>query len=186
MMHDFLQPALTDEQKGQICGILSVGCDRETAANFVGCRTADISHAMMRDRAFAAHVRRTEAGCELGHMRTVQEAAKEPKNWRASVWWMERRAPERFGPRGAGQVTLRQLDEFLNVVAEVVCDEIECQDGQRRVLARMGEAIRELDQLVRMNLLTSAAAPGPLPLSNPLAALDEPSADDLDASEEDV
>jgi hypothetical protein len=186
MTTDLIRTALTDEQKGQICGILSVGCDRETAANFVGCGSADISRAMLRDREFAAHVRRTEAGCELGHMRTVQEATKEPKNWRASVWWMERRAPERFGPRGAGQVTLRQLDEFLNVVADIVFDEIECRDDQQRVLVRMGEAIRELDQLVKLTVLTSAATPGPLPSSDSLAALDEPSTDDLEAPEEDV
>jgi hypothetical protein len=186
MTPELITPTLTDEQKGQICGILSVGCDRETAANFVGCRAADISRAMLRDHAFAAQVRRTEAGCELGHMRTVQEATKEVKNWRASVWWMERRAPERFGPRAVGQVTLRQLDEFLNVVADIVCDEIECRDDQQRVIVRMGEAIRELDQLVRLTVLASATAPGPLLLGDPLAALDEPSTDGLDASEEDV
>jgi hypothetical protein len=50
----------------------------------------------------------------------------------------------------------------------------------------MGEAIRELDQLVRLTLLTSAATPGPLPPSDPLAALEESSADDLDTPEEDV
>lgn len=186
MIPDLIKTLLTDEQKGQICGILSVGCDRETAANFVGCRAADISRAMLGDSAFAAQVRRTEAGCELGHMRTVQEATKEAKNWRASVWWMERRAPDRFGPRGAGQVTLRQLDEFLNVVADIVCDEIDCRDDQRRVLVRMGEAIRELDQLVRLAMLTSAATPGPLPPSDPLAALEESSPDDSDVSEEEV
>jgi hypothetical protein len=132
-MTNELIPVLTDEKKGQICGVLSAGCDRETAANFVGCRPADISRAMLRDSEFAAQVRRTEAGCELGHMRTVQEATKEAKNWRASVWWMERRAPDRFGPRGASQVTLRQLDEFLNVVADIVSDEIECRWAKRFV-----------------------------------------------------
>lgn len=186
MVHVLLQPQLTDEQKANICGILSVGCDRETAANYVGCRSSDISRAMLRDHAFAAQLRRTEAGCELGHMRTVQEATKEAKNWRASVWWMERRAPDRFGLRGAGHVTLRQLDEFLNVVADIVCDEVECRDGQQRVLGRMGEAIRELDQLVRMTLLTSATAPGPLPTDDPLTAEEELSADGLEASEENL
>src|SRR4051812_28378597 len=105
MTGELVQTTLTDAQKGQICGILSVGCDRETAANFAGCTTADIGRTMRDDPAFAAHVHRTEAGCEMGHMRTVQEAAKDAKNWRASVWWMERHAPERFGPRGAGVVT---------------------------------------------------------------------------------
>src|SRR5262245_11314622 len=123
MISDQIDTILSEEEKSKICGVLSAGCDRETAANYVGCRAADISRAMLRDRPFAAQVRRTEAGCELTHMRTVQDAAKDPKNWRASVWWMERRAPERFGPRGPGSVTLRQLDEFLNVLIDIVCDE---------------------------------------------------------------
>ena len=60
---------------------------------------------MLRDADFAAEVRRAEAPVELSHMRNVQNAAQDGKNWRASVWWLERRSPERFGPRGAGTVT---------------------------------------------------------------------------------
>ena len=33
-------PRLSDDQKDQICGILSVGCDRETAADLLGCSLA--------------------------------------------------------------------------------------------------------------------------------------------------
>jgi hypothetical protein len=186
MIRNLIQSALTDEQKGRICGVLSVGCDRETAANYVGCSTADIRRAMCQDPAFAAHVHRTEAGCELGHMRTVQEAAKEAKNWRASVWWMERHAPERFGPRGAGVVTVRQLDEFLNVLTDLVCEEIDCDDVQRRIIARMADAMRQLRELVRMSALASAMASSRSLLSEPVAALEDLSADDVETQEEDI
>ena len=40
------QTPLTEEQKGQIFGILAVGCDRETAANYVDLTTADIQTTM--------------------------------------------------------------------------------------------------------------------------------------------
>src|SRR4051812_30331998 len=116
---------LTDEQKGRICGVLSVGCDRETAANFVGCTTRDLHRAMHDDAAFAAHVRRTEASVELTCMRTVQEAAKDPKNWRASVWWLEMRSPERFKPGGPAEVSLAQIQQFFNVLSEIICDEVQ-------------------------------------------------------------
>jgi hypothetical protein len=185
MTLNIVAPQLTNDQKANICGILSVGCDRETAANFVGCTTADIGRTMRQDPAFAANVHRTEAGCELGHMRTVKEAAKEPKNWRASVWWMERNAPERFGPRGAGAVTIRQLDEFLNVLTDLISEEVDCDDIQRRILARMADALRALEELVRMSALAASVVSDRSPLLAPFAALEDSSAEDPEMSEED-
>jgi hypothetical protein len=179
-----LAPQLTNEQQANICGILSVGCDRETAANYVGCTTADIGRTMRQDPAFAANVHRTEAGCELGHMQTVKEAAKEAKNWRASVWWMERHAPERFGPRGAGVVTIRQLDEFLNVLTDLISEEVDCDDIQRRILARMADALRTLEELVRMSALAASVVSDRSPLLEPFAALEDSSSDDPEMSEE--
>src|SRR5687768_13729973 len=96
MTHEPSPIPLTDEQKSQIRGILSVGCDRQTAVDYVGCSLADIRRAMLEDAAFMADVRRAEAGIELMHMRNVQEAAEKKKEWRASVWWLEQRSPERF------------------------------------------------------------------------------------------
>jgi|tagenome__1003787_1003787.scaffolds.fasta_scaffold20768645_2 hypothetical protein len=184
MTLDNYAPQLTNEQKANICGILSVGCDRETAANFVGCTTADIGRTMRQDPAFAANVHRTEAGCELSHMQTVKEAAKEPKNWRASVWWMERHAPERFGPRGAGVVTIRQLDEFLNVLTDLISEEVDCDDIQRRILARMADALRALEELVRMSALAASVVSNRFPMLEPFAALEDSSAEDPEMSEE--
>jgi hypothetical protein len=141
-------PSLTDEQKGQICGILSVGCDRETAAGFVGRSAADVGRAMQQDPTFAANVLRTEAGIELTHMRSVHKAAEDAKNWRASVWWLERHAPERYGARSAGAVTMRQLDAFLDTIVDVLCEEFPDGEIRRRVLARFDQAIRALEESV--------------------------------------
>src|SRR5690349_10747214 len=116
MTSDFKQLVLTTEQKNRIYGVLSVGCDRETAANYVGCSTTDLHRAMQQDAEFAAEVRRTEAGTELTHMQTVRRAVEEPKNWRASVWWLEMHAVNRFKARTIGEVTMRQVDEFVNVL----------------------------------------------------------------------
>jgi hypothetical protein len=73
---------LTPEQQGKIFGVLSIGCDRETAANVIGSTLADFGRAMRGDPEFAKSVRRTEAMAELGHMRSVHEASKDPRNWR--------------------------------------------------------------------------------------------------------
>ncbi len=68
---------LTAEQQGQVLGILSVACDRETAAGFVDCTAAEIAQAMQFDPAFNTIVRRTEAAAELTCMRTLHQAAKD-------------------------------------------------------------------------------------------------------------
>jgi hypothetical protein len=140
---------LTDEQKAQVYGILSVGCDRQTAANFVGCSLADIRRAMQRDPQFAVGVCRAEAGAELNHMRTIQQAAKDEKHWRASVWWLERRSPERFGPRGPRVVTARQLKAFIDVLADTLREEIRTTDDQQRVIARLKSLADSVDRMLR-------------------------------------
>ncbi len=127
---------LTAEQQGQVYGILSVGCDRETAANYIGCSLADLVRAMRQDAEFGASVRRTEAATELSHMRTVQNAAKDEKNWRASVWWLERRSPERYGSRSAGAVTTRHLKAYLTIVGESLHNDIRNAEDRERVMAR--------------------------------------------------
>ncbi len=128
---------LTAEQQGQVLGILSVGCDRETAAGFVDCTAAEIAQAMQFDPAFNTIVRRTEAAAELTCMRTLHQAAKDVKTWRAAVWWLERRSPERFASRGAGTVTTRQLRVFLTIIGDLLNEEIHNPDDRKRVLARL-------------------------------------------------
>ena len=90
---------LTQQQQRDVCLILSTGCDRLAAAKYVGCSPADLRRAMRNVPQFAADVRRNEAAIEMTHMRNVRNAARDDKHWRASVWWLERRAPERYGRR---------------------------------------------------------------------------------------
>jgi hypothetical protein len=157
---------LTDEQQGRICGILSIGCDRWTAANAVGCLVSDIRRAMQRDSQFADSIRRAEAAAELSHMRNVQEAAKGEKNWRASVWWLERQSPERFGTRGTSIVTPRQLKAFVAILVDCVLEEVHSAEDRVRVTARMRSIADAADQLIREQATASsdlAARPRLLP-----------------------
>ena len=80
MTLDNISPTLTDEQKGRIYGILAVGCDRQTAADYIGCSLADLRNMMQRDSAFAKDVRRAEAEIELKHMNIVKKQPAIRKN----------------------------------------------------------------------------------------------------------
>jgi hypothetical protein len=168
MTCELIPSELTDEQKGQIYGILSVGCDRDrqTAANFVGCSLAQIRRAMQQDATFAAGVCRAQAGAELNHMRNIQQAAKDVKNWRAAVWWLERRSPERFGPRGPGVVTARQLKAFLEILGDALREEVRDARDRRQVVARLSHLADSVDRMLRdtqMDVGTAASdASGPI------------------------
>lgn len=140
--------ALTDEQQSQICAILTVGCDRQTAADYVGCTLADIRKQMLRDAAFLARVLRAEASVELGHMRNVQESAKEKKDWRASVWWLERRSPERFARRDPGSITARQLSTFVGLLADALANDVTNAADRQRVLSRLRALARSSLQMI--------------------------------------
>jgi hypothetical protein len=140
---------LTDEQKGRICGVLSIGGDWTTAARIAGRSLADIRRSMLHDPEFAKSVRRSEAAAELSHMRTIQEAAKDAKNWRASVWWLERRAPDRFGPRRAGAVTARQLKAYISILADVLTGEERSGRSRAEILGRLKSFAESVDQLLK-------------------------------------
>jgi hypothetical protein len=177
---------LTDEQKSRICGVLSVGCDRETAVDFIGCTSRDLHRTMQHDPEFAVQVRRTEAANEVTHMRSLHEVAKDPKNWRISVWWLEMRSPERFKPRNGKSVTLPQLDEFLNVLAEIIGDEVESEDDQTRVLDRMMESLRELKDRVQDAAIFPQPQMLPFDAAHASADFDDQSADGQQPSGDDA
>lgn len=169
MTNDFHPLELTDQQQGEICGVLSVGCDRQTAVDIVGCSLRRLRSAMQSDAAFAARVRRAEASAELTHMRNVQELAQAKKDWKASVWWLERRAPERFARR-AGSVTPRQLKAFIAVVSETLQEAIASAEDRGRVAERLRELADEVDSLLS-NEPPSAASDGQV--GKPLALVDQ-------------
>jgi hypothetical protein len=152
--------ALTDEQKAQVIGILSIGCDRQTVADYVGCTLADIRRAMRGDRLFAAEIRRAEASVEVTHMRNVQELAKEKKDWRASVWWLERRSPERFARRSPGAVTARQLKEYLAILADVLQHGVRDAEDRSRVLARLESLADSVDHMLWESEWTASEVDG--------------------------
>lgn len=142
---------LTDAQKREACLILSLGCDRETVADYLGCSASDIRQAMLQDERFADDVRRAEAGIELSHMRNIHNAAKDEKNWRVSVWWLERRAPERYGRRVAGAVTTRQLESIVAWLVDAVIEEIHDPADRDRLVSRLERLAASLQQTLTGN-----------------------------------
>ncbi len=166
MPNELLPIPLTDEQKAQVRGVLSAGCDWHTAAGFAGCSLTAIRRAMQSDPTFAKDVRRSIAGIELNHMHSIHKAKEDPKNWRASVWWLERHAPERFA-RNAGTVTARQLKGYIAVLADVIRGGDGPTVSRSEILSRLEEFAESVERLLRSEQLAESATLG---LSRPEAA----------------
>lgn len=139
---------LTDEQMDQICSILGSGCDRETAAGVVECSAVDIARAIAESPQFAMRVRRAEATAEFRHMQNILNATKDGKYWRASVWWLERRSPERYARRPAGAITPRQLEQAVVAWNDMLQQKFDSPADQERVTDCLDEITASLELIL--------------------------------------
>lgn len=136
---------LTDDQRREALLIASVGCDRETAAKYVGCNLQQLNATVYGEPEFAEQLRRAEAGCELAHMRNIQQAARDERHWRASVWWLERRLPDRYARRDAGAISRRELAGFLSRLSADLAGLLRDAGDRDRVLEKLKEAGESLE-----------------------------------------
>jgi hypothetical protein len=104
---------------------------------------------MNADHKFAEEVRFQEAVFELNHMRSLTKAAEKEANWRISVWWLETMHPERYGPRGSGQVTVKQLKLYVEHIATTLVVEVHNDEDRERLLSKLHETAATLEQLLR-------------------------------------
>ncbi|MAT73052.1 MAG: hypothetical protein CMJ58_26510 [Planctomycetaceae bacterium] len=135
---------LTSQQQRELKLLASIGCDRQTGCHYVGATPAALLETMRARPEFAAELLRAEATPEVMHMRVVNDAAKDVKNWRASVWWLERRAPERFARRPLPGLTLHELQAAIEHVAAAIVEEIGDATLRRRVQERLAGIATEL------------------------------------------
>ncbi len=128
---------LDDGKKREICAILSVGCNRKTAARYVGCHPTTISRTAARDEDFALAVRQAESKHEVLHLTHINKAAQEGRYWRAAAWALERKYPDRYSLRNPNMFTLEQITQVLSQFAEAIFEEVAKASQRKRILARL-------------------------------------------------
>jgi len=72
-------------------------------------------------------------------MQNLRNAARDEKHWRASVWWLERRAPERYGRRAPDAISADQLRQVIEQLAEVIVEGVASQSEREQLLDRFTE-----------------------------------------------
>lgn len=80
---------MTQEQQQKIAAVLNTGCSLETAAAYAGLHPDTVHRAVAEDAELATLLDGDTAAGWVMMMQTVKAAGKDPKNWRAAVWWLE-------------------------------------------------------------------------------------------------
>ena len=128
---------LTEAQKSEFCSIVRFGCDRVTAGKYLGCSMQQLRSTLQHDPQFAKQLARAEATPELMHMRNLQNAAKDEKHWRASIWWLERCVPERYARRNPDSISAAQLRQVVKQLADAIAGEVSDLDDRTRLMKRL-------------------------------------------------
>ncbi|MCC6493093.1 MAG: hypothetical protein IT424_08725 [Pirellulales bacterium] len=159
---------LTEIDKSHFCAILRMGCDRATACMRLGITPGQLRIELAMDEDFAKNLARSAAEIELEHMRNLRKASEDFKNWRASQWWLERRAPQRYAPRSPAAISAEDLEALFDQLAKIILDET----PQPELAATI------LDRLERPREAASDAGGGPLSAVDGFADDDPPQSDD--------
>jgi hypothetical protein len=129
---------LTKTQRNKITSMLNIGGDRSMAAGYARCHPATIRAEMRRDAEFANQVTQAELRNESSFLKVIHQAGKDPKQWRAAAWALERLYPERYARRKGNTLTEEQVSQLIAEMAEIVASELP-QRYRQRVFARLAD-----------------------------------------------
>ena len=133
----------SEEQRGEVCAVLGLGCGRATAAKRIGREEVELYEEASRNPEFAAEMRQAESAYELRHMKNVYEAASDPKNWRVSVWALEHVLPERYARRDPGRINASQAVKIVGMVADILVEEVTDEAIRESIQRRIGSLLDE-------------------------------------------
>lgn len=135
---------LTESQQRDVLLIVGVGCDRSVAASYAGVDPRAIDATAEASGAFARELARAEANAELMHVQNIRQAAKDEKNWRASVWWLERVFPERYARKESGGVSPGDIQSLLQQVAEAIAESVQTSEERAALLRRIDSLAQQV------------------------------------------
>lgn len=156
--HQHSRRRLSRRKRKLVLHALSLGADRQLAAHRVGMSLAELRLRVRGDRVFRDKMRRREAECELHYLTLLRRAAERKGGERIAMWWLERRAPDRFGERRATSVSPAQLDAICEELIDGLQQDVASEADRARIIDRLSQlsgiargAVRELEVEVFQN-----------------------------------
>jgi hypothetical protein len=108
---------LNELRQSVVVALLSQGFSRRTAARHVGVSHTSIARAAARDPHFAKKMSDAESVADYSVLKTVRDAGRQEKYWRAAAWLLERRLPDEFGHRAPHSFS---GDQVMTLLAEIL------------------------------------------------------------------
>jgi hypothetical protein len=90
-------------------------------------------------------VRTAESTFEFKHLLNLDEAAKDKKNWRVSMWLLERRLPDKYERQRPRTIRESQLMPLLKSLAKAMVEVVEDPEQRATLLERVKAIVDELD-----------------------------------------
>ncbi len=159
-------PKLDAHKRGQVLGVLGVGGSMATAAAAVGCCVRTIYNTIQRDPKFCERVQTARAGHEVKMLKCIDDAATEPRYWRAAAWKLEHVYPDRYRPTPQGMVTLESMQNFVDKLMLTIEDALPDEASFEHVMSHVD---RIFAQFAFENCSTAETL-----LDHPAADPDEP------------
>jgi hypothetical protein len=123
---------MNEETKQHIRAAIALGASIDTTARLCEVSPSEIADERQRDAHWDRSLAQAEAGLEIRYLHHIHAACKRDKTAKLSVWWLERRWPERYARR-AGTITKQQLQEFIERLAAIVATELDDPAALERV-----------------------------------------------------
>jgi hypothetical protein len=137
-------PVLDAIKKGEILALLTIGCSRRVAAQYVGCARCTIERTAQRDPAFGAKLQQAKTNTEIGFFKNIQKAAQKEQYWRAAAWALERMMPEKYARRSPDVITIEQIAVLLSQFTDIIVAEVPVAEHRKNLLKRLDLLTRAL------------------------------------------
>ncbi len=141
-------PVLDEGKQREIVAIISMGCSRRTAAQYVGCDPKTIQNTAERDEKFAEKLDRGQSQAVVTHVKNINSAAKKAQYWRAAAWALERLNPEEYATPHPDTISLEQVSRLLDCFAQIVIEAVPVDAYRKSIIKRVGELTKMVSESV--------------------------------------
>jgi hypothetical protein len=141
-------PVLDEGKQREIVAILSMGCSRRTAAQYVGCDRKTIQNTAERNKKFAEKLERAQSQAVVTHVKNINSAAKKAQYWRAAAWALERLNPEEYATPHPDMISLEQVSRVIDCFAQIVIEAVPVDAYRKSIIKRLGELTKMVNESV--------------------------------------
>jgi hypothetical protein len=120
-----------------IAAMLGIGCDLSTAARVVGRSPAEVKALLGEDKTFLRDVEKYGSLFEGKHLKHLDKAAEDKKNYRVSMWLLERLRPDKYEKQRPRTIKESQLMPLLKSMAEMLVDGVEDEAAREALFDRV-------------------------------------------------